>query len=264
MTPAPFAHWPRRLEAICAETTLVRRAIALEETLSTQDAPETRAAPIGTLVTAWRQTAGRGRFGRQWSDTATAGVAATFVVDVQAAERLALSAAVAAAEAAESALGAAVGIKWPNDVVCGGRKLAGVLIETSGARALVGIGINVSQGAFEGELAARATSLAMLGAQADRLDVLCALISALDRALVASDSALVEQFHARDALRGTRALFATPAGPVEGEVRSVDPMRGLVVRTDGGERFLPAQSTSVAEWGGRVWRSASASSATSR
>jgi hypothetical protein len=52
----------------------------------------------------------------------------------------------------------------------------------------------------------------------------------------------------RDALRGTRALFATPQGPVEGEVRSVDPMRGLVVRTASGEHFLPAQSTSVAEW----------------
>lgn len=245
---AAFAEWPAALEAACAATSLFRRAHVLESTPSTQDAPETAAAAPGTVVTAWRQTAGRGRFGRQWADTASAGVAATFVVDTQPAERLALAGAVAAAEAIERALGRRVGIKWPNDIVVDGRKLAGVLIEVRGARALVGIGINCTQLRFDGDLESRATSLAMLGAPADRLAVLAALVSALDRALTAHDEALVEAFLARDALRGTRALFATPHGPVEGEVRSIDPMRGLVVRTASGEHFLPAQSTSVAEW----------------
>ena len=72
---------------------------------------------------------------------------------------------------------------------------------------------------------------------------------AIDAALDASDAHLVAAFARRDALRGTRALFATPEGPVEGEVVSLEPMRGLVVRTDSGERFLPALTTSVAEWG---------------
>lgn len=273
MSGVALADWPARLAAVCAETALFHRGIALEETASTQDAPETRGARAGTLVTAWRQTAGRGRFGRHWSDTAEAGIATTFVVDQQPAERLALAAAVAAAEAAEFALraGAArgagatgteppsvvvpprsVGIKWPNDIVVGGRKLAGALIETSGGRALIGIGMNIAQQRFEGELEARATSLAMLGVRVDRVDVLCELVRALDRALAATDAGLAEQFAARDALRGTRALFATPSGPVEGEVVSVDPMRGLVVRTDSGEHFLPANSTSVAEWAGRA------------
>jgi len=272
-----LAEWPARFAAVCAETALFHSGIALEETASTQDAPETRGARAGTFVTAWRQTAGRGRFGRHWSDTAEAGIATTFVVEQQPAERLALASAVAAAEAAEFALrvgaarGAArgtdaagavspsdavpprsVGIKWPNDIVVGGRKLAGVLIETSGGRALIGIGMNIAQQRFEGELEARATSLAMLGARVDRVDVLCELVRALDRALAATDAGLAEQFAARDALRGTRALFATPSGPVEGEVLSVDPMRGLVVRTDSGEHFLPANSTSVAEWAGRA------------
>jgi BirA family biotin operon repressor/biotin-[acetyl-CoA-carboxylase] ligase len=251
VTSVPFSAWPARLHAACADCTLLRTAVALETTTSTQDAPETRSAHAGTLVTAWRQSSGRGRFGRNWADTATMGIAVTFVVDAQPAERLALAGAVAAAEAAESTLGARVGIKWPNDIVVGGRKLAGVLIETTSGRALIGIGMNIAQPRFEAELEDRATSLAMLGAHADRIEVLCALIGTLDRALLASDAALVEHFLARDALRGTRALFSTPAGPVEGEVRSVDPMRGLVVRTDSGEHFLPAHSTSVAEWGGR-------------
>ncbi len=248
MTQTPFADWEPMLRAACDATALFRRVVALEQTASTQDADETRAATVGTIVTAWRQTAGRGRFGRQWSDTATQGLAVTAVIDAQPAERLVIAAAVAAAEAAESALGARVGIKWPNDLFVAGRKLAGVLIEVRGGVALVGIGMNISQTSFEGELESRATSLAMLGAHADRLAVLCTLVGALDRALTANDAWLVERFLERDALRGTRALFATPAGPVEGEVRSVDPMRGLVVRTAMGEHFLPAQSTSVAEW----------------
>ena len=259
--PVAFAEWQGRLAAECMRLARIRSAFALEDTPSTQDARETRAAQAGTVVTAWRQTAGRGRFGRNWADTETAGVAASFVVDAQAGERLALLGAVAAADACEAALAAGgaagigagqtslVGIKWPNDTVVDGKKLAGVLIERRGDVAVIGIGINVSQSRFEGELAQRATSLAMLGARVDRIEVLIALMRALDVALAATDDDLVARFHARDALRGTRALFATPEGPVEGEVVSIDPMHGLMVRTDTRERFLPASSTSVAEWG---------------
>ena len=252
--------WRWRLNHACAALGSIKRVVVLDETPTTQDAPETRAAEAGTLVTAWRQTAGRGRFGRQWADTGTEGVAASFVVEAQSSERLALIGAVAAAEACASVLESGresmlesgpdeVGIKWPNDTVVGGRKLAGVLIERRGDLAVVGIGINVSQRAFEGELAARATSLAILGTTPDRMDVLLELMRAIDAALDASDAHLVAAFARRDALRGTRALFATPEGPVEGEVVSLEPMRGLVVRTDSGERFLPALTTSVAEWG---------------
>ncbi len=247
---APFAAWLSTLETHTARCTLIRRAIVLEHTASTQDARETLDADSGTLVTAWRQTAGRGRFGRAWVDTATLGVAATFVVDAQPVERLALASAVATAHACEAHLGASVGIKWPNDIVVAKRKLAGVLIEARGQRAFIGIGINVAHPRFEAELESRATSVLMLGKIVDRLSVVCSLIDALDRALVATDETLVADFLARDALRGSNALFSTPEGPVEGEVRSVDPMRGLVVRTPTGDRFLPARSTSVAEWGG--------------
>lgn len=246
-----LARWQQGLAATCARATLFREAFVLAEVASTQDALETRSARPGTFVTTLRQTQGRGRFGRSWEDTAEAGVAVTFVIDAQPSERLVLASAVAAAEACERSLGRRVGIKWPNDVVVDGRKLSGVLIERRDERALVGIGINVRQVSFPEPLSKRATSLAMLGARVDRLDVLATLVETLDRALVASDETLVAAFLERDALQGQRALFATPAGPVEGEVRAVDPMRGLVVRTDAGERFLPAGSTSVAEWAGR-------------
>ena len=250
LIPAAFASWEPTLTATCARCTLIRRAIVIAETASTQDARETAEAASGTVVTAWRQTAGRGRFGRHWVDAAMMGVAVTFVVDSQPVERLALASAVAAADACEAFLATRVGIKWPNDIVVAQRKLAGVLIEQRGTRAFIGIGLNVAHTHFDEELELRATSLHMLGKSADRLAVLSALIEALDRALVATDEVLVDAFLARDALRGSRALFSTPEGPVEGEVRSIDPMRGLLVRTETGERFLPARSTSVAEWGG--------------
>lgn len=267
MTPAAACRvWAEQLTKACASCIVLRHPVVLEETPSTQDAPETRGAVAGTFVTAWRQTAGRGRFGRSWVDTAESGIAVTFVVDAQASERLALAGAVAAAEACECALGIRVGIKWPNDVVIDGKKVAGVLIERRGSLAAIGIGLNVTQQEFPEEIAARATSLELAArahsrglepsesSRLNRLDVLIELVRALDAALCASDDTLVGGFLARDALRGTRALFATPDGPIEGEVRSVDPMRGLVVRTEQGERFLPAQSTSVAEWGGRAVR----------
>ena len=252
MSAAEISAWRERLDALCTRGTVFTRAVVLEQVASTQDAPEARGGAMGTIVTAWRQSAGRGRFGRPWSDTGEDGVAATFVVEAQQAERLAMASAVAAAEAVESALGSRAGIKWPNDVVVRGRKIAGVLIEVGGARALVGIGINVSQRAFEPALVDRATSLALLDAPADRLDILCALTRAFERSLALPLDALASEFGARDALRGTHALFSTPDGPVEGEVLSVDPLRGIVVRDGSSERFLPTQSTSVAEWGGTM------------
>ena len=85
-----FAGWQARLDDACRGLHAIRRVVALAETASTQDAPKTRAASAGTLVTAWRQTAGRGRFGRHWADTGTEGVAASFVVEAQSGERLAL------------------------------------------------------------------------------------------------------------------------------------------------------------------------------
>jgi len=237
--------WRARLDAMLPSTRHFRTAVVLSETPSTQDAPETRGAPLGTVVVALRQTAGRGRFGRPWIDTEGDGLAVTFVVDAQPPERLALAGAMAAAEACEAALDRPVGVKWPNDVEVDGRKLAGVLIEVAGARAVIGIGINVGQRTFPEALADRATSLMRLGCDARRIDVLLALVRALDAALSATDATLVEAARRRDVLRGTVAIFATPEGPVEGEVVAVDPMRGIVVRTGAGERFLPAHSTTV-------------------
>ena len=244
---APIEAWPDALEAAAARTRgMVSRCVLLRETASTQD--HARAAGIGpgAVVVAWRQTSGRGRLGRAWADTATDGVAATFALPDALPESLAMRSAVAAAAAARRFIpGDACGIKWPNDVVVDGRKLAGVLVERVGGVALVGIGINVLQRSFPAPLDGHATSLALEGASADRLAVLCALIEEVGAAFSASEVDIYRTYRALDRLSGRRCAFLTPEGQVEGLVEEVDPLRGLCVRQGATTRFLAAATTSV-------------------
>jgi BirA family biotin operon repressor/biotin-[acetyl-CoA-carboxylase] ligase len=242
--PQPLERWPDALEAALRGCTLLRRAIVVRETASTQDHARAGAA-IGDAVVAWRQTAGRGRLGRAWADTADAGIAATVVVPRGGPEFLACASAVAAARAA-IALGVPhAGIKWPNDILAGGRKLCGILVEQTAEAAFVGVGMNVLQRRFDPPLDARATSLALEGAPVDRLEALVALLRALDTALQEPEEAIFRTYQALDRLSGTQVRLRTPQEEFEAMVLSVDPRRGLVVSTAQGRRELPAATTSI-------------------
>lgn len=244
----PLVEWPDALEAVLARScTTLARAVVVRETASTQDHARDSGALAGTVVTAWRQTAGRGRLGRAWADTGEDGVAATFVLPDLPPESLAVRSAVAAAEAvARLVPGRAVGIKWPNDVVADGMKLAGVLVERAQGRTYVGIGINVGQRSFPPELASHATSLALLGHAVDRLDALRELVGSVDAVLGRDEEDVYRTYSSLDRLTGRACTFLTPSGPVRGIVRRVDPRRGLCVEGAHGDVFLPASTTSVA------------------
>ena len=244
---APVERWPDALEAaIAAAGPPLARLVLLRETASTQDHARAAAPPPGTVVAAWRQTAGRGRLGRAWADTGTEGVAVTFVLPDMPPESLAMRSAVAAATAVRAFVpGERVGIKWPNDVVADGRKLAGVLVERTGGAALVGIGVNVLQAAFPAPLDATAASIAMLAAAPDRLDVLSELVRAVARAVAMDAADVTRTYRSLDRLSGRPCAFSTPSGRVEGVVEEVDPLRGIRVRTPAGSLFLPAATTSV-------------------
>ncbi|MEY4534464.1 MAG: hypothetical protein RLZZ246_782 [Planctomycetota bacterium] len=244
---APIEAWPDRLDAACRGLGLLHRAVVVRETGSTQDLARGRAA--GDVVVAWRQTSGRGRDGRTWADTGLDGVAVTAVAAVQG-PWIALAAGVAAAEAIERvAPSITVGLKWPNDLMLGDRKVGGVLIEHDGDAALIGIGINVSQDAFEPQLAARATSLAQLGAPVDRLAVLEALLPALDGALRAGEAAALDAFRRRDMLRGRRVRLHAAGSIIEGTVESIDPLVALRLRTADGVRDVPASTARIESFG---------------
>lgn len=254
MRDRAIEEWPDALERVCAHLRHVRTVRVLRETGSTQDAAMAIEGADGVLVTTGRQTAGRGRLGAAWADTLEAGVACTFRVAAQAAERLAIAAAVAVAEACRDALpperAQRVGLKWPNDVLgaCDDgalRKIAGVLVEVRDARAFIGVGVNALQRSFPAELGDRAASLAQLGGSIDRLAVIERLALRLDHALSMSDDALASRFHALDRTVGLRLRFQTAAGPVEGEVLRCDPARGLEVQVADGTMWLEAATTRV-------------------
>src|SRR5262249_7424190 len=125
----------------------------------------------GTVVIAEAQTSGRGRRGRVWFSPPGAGLYVSIVLDPsRAADRerslslLTLGAGVALAEAVQRATGLVPDIKWPNDLLIGRRKLAGILAESAsapGSRTLtvLGYGINVAPAAYPPDLRDRATSL---------------------------------------------------------------------------------------------------------
>lgn len=127
----------------------------------------------GDVFTASHQTAGRGRLSHRWLSPPGENLTMSAVVGVvgmppEEVATLPLVAGLAAAEAVLECIasggksqGAAVGIKWPNDVLVGERKICGILCERNGDRVIVGIGLNVNQRRFDAEIAAHATSLAI-------------------------------------------------------------------------------------------------------
>lgn len=190
-------------------------------------------APHGTVVTAAEQTAGRGRQGRTWS--APAGRALLCSVIVRDPPRLLpLVAGVAVAEVA----GPMAQLKWPNDVLVEGRKVAGILVEGRPQEhwAVVGVGLNVAlrDVDFPDELRERATSLG-LGPGAIE-PTLRTLLAALDRWLAAAPEEVLDAVRARDALRGREIRWAGGQGMADG----IDDDGRLLVLTEAGPRALDA------------------------
>jgi len=246
---AALSEWADRLARPGMPEVRVYRRIG-----STQNAARRLAHEDGAVVVADEQTAGRGRLGRRWSAPAGSAVLLSRVTRVAAERRhvVALAAAVAVADAVEPALGRSVAFKWPNDVCVDGRKLAGVLIESVGGpgdgAAVVGVGLNVGLAASDlpDELRDRATSLRMLGARVDRLEVAAALVAALDDRLAtgADVGSAVEAWRQRCVNLGRPGRFAVSGREVSGQVIDLDPTAGLIVRTTHGTiAHLPADTT---------------------
>ena len=224
---------------------------ALDEVDSTQAEIARLAAagaPEGTVVTARHQRAGRGRRGRGWWDGAGESLLVSVLLrpslPVAEAPPLTFLGALAVAVAVE-AEGVAPGIRWPNDVLVDGRKLAGILAEAATTaegrldRVVLGIGINVDQVGFPDELADRAVSLRMLtGRRHDVGRVRDRLLGALDagyRELRARGGAgLRAAWRRRSVTLGARVRTADGR---EGVAEDVDEAGALIVRVEDGSRL---------------------------
>jgi BirA family transcriptional regulator, biotin operon repressor / biotin---[acetyl-CoA-carboxylase] ligase len=211
---------------------LGRPRLHLRATTSTNDRARELAqagAPHGTLVTAAEQSSGRGRQGRTWSAPAGSALLMSLVLR-DAPALLPLAAGVAVAEVA----GPDALVKWPNDVLVEGRKVAGILAEgrpTEGWTVL-GIGLNVALRVEDLPPELHATA-GTLGLAASELEpTLARLLAALERVLALEAAALLDGYRERDALRGREVAWADGSGRAAG----IDGEGRLVVELAGGGR----------------------------
>jgi BirA family biotin operon repressor/biotin-[acetyl-CoA-carboxylase] ligase len=209
---------------------LGRPRVHLRETTSTNDRARALAiagAPHGTLVTAGAQTAGRGRQGRTW--VAPPGSALLLSLALRNLDPLlSLRAGLAVADVA----GPAARVKWPNDVLVDGRKVAGILAEGRPQEgwAVLGIGVNVALA--PGELVEGAGTL---GRGRRELEAaLGELLGALERRLGESADACLAALRERDALFGQPVSWAAGRGIGAG----IDARGALRVRLEGGGETL--------------------------
>ena len=206
-------------------------------------------APHGTVCLADEQSAGRGRRGYGWFSPPGCGIWASVLLRprLSAARTppLTLCAAAAVAPVLETAAGVSVEIKWPNDLIMGGRKVAGILAESrvvSGDEPVIviGMGINVNhtRGQFPDELYESATSLRIeSGRPVDREDLFLAILASLESAyghyLASGPASLLAEVDTRLAWQGLTVEADSPAGAA-GRVSHIDEEGGLVLdRQDG-------------------------------
>ncbi len=226
-----------------------RRVIYMTSTESTMDVARHEAnagAAEGTLVIAEEQSAGRGRFGRSWVSPAGKNLYVTLILRPAAASamrRLSIVAPLAVCKSLEDEAGLAPRIKWPNDVLLSGRKVAGVLIENelSGASprySLVGIGINVNFDIpKDAEIAEIATSIkAELGHEVSRIEVLAALLNHFEGLLLEAASGEAVLLAWKDHLEtlGRRVTITFREQSYEGLAEDVDEHGNLLLRRDDG------------------------------
>jgi BirA family biotin operon repressor/biotin-[acetyl-CoA-carboxylase] ligase len=217
--------------------TLGRPRLHLRETGSTTDRARELAAagaPHGTLVTAAAQSAGRGRQGRQWSAPAGAALLMSLVLR-DAHPLLPLAAAVAVAQT----VGDEARIKWPNDVLLGGRKVAGILAEGRPQEgwAVLGIGVNVAIRVEDLPAELHATAATLGRDPADVEPFLADLLAALERTLALAPAEVLDAWRARDALAGREISWSGGRGTAAG----IDGEGRLVVElADGGRTALDA------------------------
>jgi len=207
-------------------------------------------APEGLCVVAREQTAGRGRRQRSWVSPKDAGLYLSVVLRPALEARhwplITLAAALAVRDALGEACGLATDIKWPNDLLAGGRKLCGILAETAegsrGRAVVLGVGVNLRRGSFPAEISDTATSVEEQTGRAPDAE---RLLEALTRALARRYETLHARGGAAEILRewqrnssyahGRRVRVALAEESFEGITRGLDPDGALRVETDSGE-----------------------------
>jgi BirA family biotin operon repressor/biotin-[acetyl-CoA-carboxylase] ligase len=209
----------RRIHYYQAIDSTMRAAVGLEQ---------------GSVVLAGQQTAGQGRRGRRWHSEPGSGIYCSLVLKPAPALTLALG--LATADAIARSTGLVCDLRWPNDVMLAGKKVAGILVRN----AIAGIGINVNHTSFPAELASEATSLRLeTGHEFSLTDIVLALLPAIATFAKLDQDTILRLFtHASSYAAGRRVTVAQPDGVIEGTTAGLDPAGFLIVRRDDGTDTL--------------------------
>ena len=213
----------------------------------------------GTIIIAEHQTAGKGRLGRQWEANPNENLIFSIVLRPKlgpdALNLLPLYVAVAVSQAIETMTGLPVECKWPNDLLINNRKVAGILIEASTKsndveHVVIGIGINVNQHRFSGELQTKATSLKLaLGREVDRGALFQEILSSLESNYntISSDGfhSIVPTWLSRSSMINRKISVSQQGTVISGIVKGLSNEGGLVLKTATSERTLYAGDVTI-------------------
>lgn len=220
-----------------------RRVDVVDETGSTNADLVARAGSediAGAVLLAEHQSAGRGRHGRSWTTPRRSQIAMSFGVDTAGVAPgawgwLPLITGLAVVQTVRD-LGVDAGLKWPNDVLVGDGKLAGILAEVAGTVVVVGVGLNVS---FTADALPdpRAVSLTMLGVSVDRTELAGKLLTALDLLLERwrrSDPGIADDYRRVSTTIGSQVLALLPGDTeIVGTATGIDDSGRLLIDSDG-------------------------------
>ena len=193
-----------------------------EASPSTQDVLRDADLTEGAVAVTEHQTAGRGRVGRRWEDAPGTALLLSLLLrppDTAGAPQLSLVCALAVAECVEATTGLEARVRWPNDVLVGGRKVAGILLEGHEDAVVCGIGVNVSQteAALPRDARTPAASLRTLtGREQDRAALLVLLLERLesryDTWLAGGLAPMLPELDRRNVLRGREVRVGENTG----------------------------------------------------
>jgi BirA family biotin operon repressor/biotin-[acetyl-CoA-carboxylase] ligase len=198
-----------------------------------------RGAPEGLVAVADYQTAGRGRRGRGWVAPPGASLLVSVLLrpslPLERTPVVSMACGAAMAQAVTRVAGFTPGLKWPNDLVVGDRKLAGILAERDGDAVVVGVGVNVEWNDFPPEIAETATACNLeAGHAVDRRALLDAFLAELDTRYADLDTVTAEYRSRLDTL-GRRVRVERSGDALVGRAVDVGDAGQLVVEDDRGD-----------------------------
>jgi BirA family transcriptional regulator, biotin operon repressor / biotin---[acetyl-CoA-carboxylase] ligase len=197
----------------------------------------------GTVVGADEQTAGIGRAGHSWYSEPGSGLYVSIVLRLalgsESLPLVMLALGLATQHAIAEGTGLAPDLRWPNDVLLGEKKCAGILAQIEGDAVIAGIGINVAHASFPPDIAPLATSLLLEGARASREALLAALVTAVEDScgvLTSSGPAAICDAFTRASTyaQGRRVRVEQDDTILEGATAGLDASGFLLLRRDNG------------------------------